>query len=244
MGDDFQPTVEHIAGRRDGATVEVLDTLADRRGRYVTIRMSGSTPVAMQDIVAVVRDTLTEVDPRNAATYRANAARYRSQLQGLDDEYATTLTNCDRNDIVTSHESFGWLARRYGLERHAVAGLSPDEEPSADRIAELTDLADENDVTTIFTEELVSPRIARTLGARSRRLADRDARPVRRVARRGCGRTRLGLHRGHAAQSAHVARGARLPVSRDRYRSGSSHRGVRSSTARRRGSNSASDFDR
>ena len=44
-----------------------------------------------------------------------------------------------------------------------MAGLSPDEEPSAERLAELADLVEDDGVTTVFTEALVSPRIAETL---------------------------------------------------------------------------------
>jgi zinc transport system substrate-binding protein len=73
------------------------------------------------------------------------------------------LSDCDRAQIVTAHAAFGRLARRYGIEQHAIAGIAPDEEPSADRIAELADLAQRDGVTTIFTETLVSPRVAETL---------------------------------------------------------------------------------
>ena len=54
-------------------------------------------------------------------------------------------------------------AARYDLEQQAIAGLEPSQEPSADRIANLTDLVRREGVTTIFTEELVPPRVAETL---------------------------------------------------------------------------------
>ena len=44
-----------------------------------------------------------------------------------------------------------------------MAGLSPDAEPDPKRLADLTDLVKRDDVTVVFTEELVSPRIADTL---------------------------------------------------------------------------------
>ncbi len=65
--------------------------------------------------------------------------------------------------IVTGHEAFGYLAKRYGLRQEGVAGLSPDAEPDAKRIAQLSDLVKRLGVTTVFTEDLVSPRIADTL---------------------------------------------------------------------------------
>ena len=79
---------------------------------------------------------------------------------------------------MTAHEAFGWLATRYGLEQHAIAGIAPDEEPSADRIAELADLAEQDGVTTIFTETLVSPRVAETLAREAGGLKTKTLNPL------------------------------------------------------------------
>jgi zinc transport system substrate-binding protein len=68
-----------------------------------------------------------------------------------------------RHLIVTSHAAFGYLATRYGLTQQAIAGVSPDAEPSPERLAELARLVRRSGVTTIFTEELVSPKVAETL---------------------------------------------------------------------------------
>src|SRR5262249_35978774 len=50
-----------------------------------------------------------------------------------------------------------------GLRQQGVAGLSPDQEPDPARLGELAQLARDQGVTTIFTEETASPRIAQTL---------------------------------------------------------------------------------
>jgi zinc transport system substrate-binding protein len=65
--------------------------------------------------------------------------------------------------VLTAHDAFGWLAARYDLDQHGVAGIEPDAEPDPDRLADLADLAEREGVTTVFTETLVSPRVARTL---------------------------------------------------------------------------------
>ena len=85
------------------------------------------------------------------------------ELTTLDTRYRDALTHCQRTVIVTGHEAFGYLAKRYGLRQEGVAGLSPDAEPDAKRIAQLSDLVKRLGVTTVFTEDLVSPRIADTL---------------------------------------------------------------------------------
>ena len=65
--------------------------------------------------------------------------------------------------MVTAHGAFGWLADRYDLEQIPIAGISPDQEPSAQRLGELAELVRREGLTTVFTEALVSPAVARTL---------------------------------------------------------------------------------
>ena len=49
------------------------------------------------------------------------------------------------------------------LRQEAIAGISPEQEPDPRRLAELADLVHREHVTTVFTERLVSSRVARTL---------------------------------------------------------------------------------
>jgi zinc transport system substrate-binding protein len=156
LGHGFQPAVEQAAAQRNGATVELL-----RRG--TTDPHIWLDPVRMKTIVRTVQRELTKVDPKGKAVYARNAARLLGELDQLDSRYRSGLAHCKRDVIVTAHEAFGHLAQRYGLRQEGVAGLSPDAEPDAKRIAQLTDLVKRDGITTVFTEELVSPRIADTL---------------------------------------------------------------------------------
>ena len=45
----------------------------------------------------------------------------------------------------------------------AIAGLSPEAEPDADRLADLADQVEDRGITTVFYEELTSPDVAETL---------------------------------------------------------------------------------
>jgi zinc transport system substrate-binding protein len=187
MGHDFQPALEDIAGRRDAdETVFVLDDLSIDAGDK-SVEEGGANaldphvwldPELMQEIVATVAGALGRIDPERAQSYAANAQQYSEELAALDQEYAQGLAHCERDEIVTAHEAFGWLAKRYGLEQHAIAGIAPDQEPSADRIAELSDLAEKDGVTTIFTETLVSPRVAETLAREAGGLKSETLNPL------------------------------------------------------------------
>jgi zinc transport system substrate-binding protein len=64
---------------------------------------------------------------------------------------------------VVSHDAFGYLGARYGLNLHPINGLSPDAEPSPAHLAELADLIESEGVTTVFSETLASPELADSL---------------------------------------------------------------------------------
>lgn len=108
---------------------------------------------------------LDDVDPEHAATYAANAATLAAELEALDEEYADGLAECARREFVTTHDAFGRLATRYDLEQVAIAGISPEDEPSPQDLAEVRDYAQRHGVTTIFYEEAVSPEYAETVAA-------------------------------------------------------------------------------
>src|SRR4029453_4180725 len=97
------------------------------------------------------------------ADFRSRAKALRSDLETLDREYAQGLATCQRHEIVTSHAAFGDLASRYPLTQIPIPGVSPEEEPTPQRLAEVARLARDKHITTIFFETLVSPKVAETL---------------------------------------------------------------------------------
>ena len=171
LGSDFQPAVEDAAERRDGETVELLPKLVDTQGKKVAEEGEEGgvdahvwlDPVLMSQLVGEVERGLAVADTAGRSTFERNARDLQSKLAALDTRYRERLTGCARDLLVTSHESFGYLASRYGLRQQGVAGLSPDAEPDPARLGELAQLARDQGVTTVFTEETVSPRIAQTL---------------------------------------------------------------------------------
>lgn len=120
-------------------------------------------PVLMQKQAIVVRDVLIKVDPGNAEYYTKTAADYLTQLAALDQKYREGLAHCQIRDVITSHAAFGYLARRYNLNMIYISGLSPDEEPSPRRIADIARLARQKNIEYIFFEPLTSPKLAQTI---------------------------------------------------------------------------------
>ncbi|WOP17804.1 metal ABC transporter substrate-binding protein [Raineyella sp. LH-20] len=139
-------------------------------------------PTALVTVADAVRDKLTAIDPAGADTYRANTDTVTAALTAVDAEYKAGLASCDRTGFVTSHEAFGYLAQRYGLQQISIRGLDATVEPTAARIAEVQDMAKREGITTIFYETAVSPAvsqaIARDAGLRTDVLDPIEARPT------------------------------------------------------------------
>jgi zinc transport system substrate-binding protein len=106
---------------------------------------------------------LAKDDPADAATYEKNTAAFVARLTALDRSYRTGLASCRSTVVVTSHAAFGYLAQRYGLDQHGIAGISPEAEPSAAGLKAVSDLVRSEGVTTIFQETLVEPQLADTI---------------------------------------------------------------------------------
>ena len=120
-------------------------------------------PENMIAVTKAVQTQLSAVDPDHASDYAASADKLISELSDLSTAYETGLKTCKTRTIVTSHAAFQYLAARYGLTQVPIAGLDPANEPSPSQLADITKLVRKEKISTIFTEELVSPAIAKTI---------------------------------------------------------------------------------
>ena len=114
--------------------------------------------------VEAIEAGLAQADPAGRETYAANARAYAARLDALDRAFSDGLRGCARQEVVTAHAAFGYLARRYGLTEVPITGLRPEAEPNPADMAALVKRARGLGVTHVFFEPLVSPRIAETLG--------------------------------------------------------------------------------
>jgi zinc transport system substrate-binding protein len=120
-------------------------------------------PVRLADVGDALAERLAEADPEGAADYAENAAALRGELEALDAELQDALTGCRVDVLVTSHEAFGYLGDRYGLEVVGISGVSPSAEPDAAALAAIAELVEDRGVTTVYTETLVDPAVAETV---------------------------------------------------------------------------------
>jgi len=120
-------------------------------------------PVLAEQIIDNIRNGLAKADPTNASYFQGRANLYKSKLIELDHTFQDGLRSCQMRTFITSHAAFGYVAKRYNLEVVNIAGVTPDQEPSAAKLAELATLIRNKGITYVFFETLVSPRLAETI---------------------------------------------------------------------------------
>jgi len=108
----------------------------------------------------VVAEELAGLDPEHAADYRANAARYRAELEELDRWVAEQIASipAERRVLVTAHDAFGYFGQRYGIEVVGLQGISTLAEAGLQDVERVVDLVVERGVPAIFVESSVPRR--------------------------------------------------------------------------------------
>ena len=110
-----------------------------------------------------IADVLCSADPDNADYYRQNYEQWALECDRLDAEFTEALADLPDKNIVVSHEAFGYLCDAYGLNQMGIEGIEADSEPDPARMAEIEDFVKANNVKVIFSEELVSPKVAQMI---------------------------------------------------------------------------------
>ena len=127
-------------------------------------------PIRVQLAVSDIAARLAALDPDRADAYRANADAYNAQLDELHawTEEQVGVIPVERRLLVTSHDSLGYFAERYGFEVVGVIlSITTEVEPSAEDLIELTEEIEKYDVPAVFGETTVSERLAESVATES-----------------------------------------------------------------------------
>lgn len=121
----------------------------------------------VQQWVNNVEQVFVALDPANAATFEANAALYRQELNDLAAYAEAELGSIpeEKRFLVTNHDAFSYLEADYGLETlgTVIPGASTLAEPSASDLSDLIAIMEAHGLCTIFTETAVSEQLAQTV---------------------------------------------------------------------------------
>ena len=85
------------------------------------------------------------------------------ELESLYNEYKEKFDNLSTKDFVTGHAAFGYLCRDFRLQQKSVENLFAEGEPTPKQLEQLVTFCKENNIKTVFSESLASPKVSETL---------------------------------------------------------------------------------
>lgn len=111
---------------------------------------------------------LSELSPDNKATFDKNLKSLETELTTLDEELKKTYGSAKgERAFITSHAAFTYLAERYDLHQIGIAGIDPENEPSTQRLLELSKTVKAEGLNTVFFETTATPKVAEALAQRT-----------------------------------------------------------------------------
>ncbi|MBE9607283.1 metal ABC transporter substrate-binding protein [Acetobacteraceae bacterium H6797] len=110
-----------------------------------------------------IRKALVAADPRNAATYNANAARYTASIQALDAPIRERLARipAERRWLVSCEGAFSYLTANYGMKELYLWPINAEEEGTPRQIRRVVDTVRKSRIPALFCESTVSDRAMR-----------------------------------------------------------------------------------
>ncbi len=115
------------------------------------------------------RQALTELDPKNAITYKQNAALYSAKLQKLDQRLKTTIAKLpeSKRHLVTCEGAFPYLARDYGLKEHYLWAVNSEQQATPKQIIRTIEAVKTNQIPAVFCESTVNDKAQRQVAKES-----------------------------------------------------------------------------
>jgi zinc transport system substrate-binding protein len=120
-------------------------------------------PRNAQVIVAATAAALAELDPPQAALYRANAATLQQRLLALDADLQQRLAPLQRLPYAVFHDAFAYFEGRYGLTPLGAISVSSERPPGARRLAAIRARLLESGARCVFVQPQFEPKLAAQL---------------------------------------------------------------------------------
>jgi manganese/iron transport system substrate-binding protein len=113
-------------------------------------------------VAEVIGKNLSNLFPKNAATYAANTQKVTNELTQIDAWVKAEIATIPaaQRKLVTTHDAFGYYSKAYGIPVvGALQGISTEEKPTPGRVKELVKAIKDAGVPTIFAEATINPKL-------------------------------------------------------------------------------------
>ncbi len=108
-----------------------------------------------------IKNALLKILPEYQAQILSNYESYTTQLDDLDayiQERINTIEPAKRV-LITSHDSFHYYGRRYGVQLESLLGTSTDADVRTSDLMRINKVIQENNIPVVFIESTINPKM-------------------------------------------------------------------------------------
>jgi zinc transport system substrate-binding protein len=116
-------------------------------------------PDNAKKIATAIADTLAAKSPKNADTFRRNAAAFATRVDALERELATKLAPVKDKPFIVFHDAYQYFERHFGLTTAGSITVNPEVQPSARRLTQLRTKIDQLAAVCIMREPQFEPKV-------------------------------------------------------------------------------------
>ena len=108
-----------------------------------------------------IRQELGKLDPINAATYDANAAKYTQQIQSINAKLKQAISTVppDKRYLVSCEGAFSYITRDYGLKEVYIWPVNAEQQATPKQVAKVIETVKKNQIPAVFCESTVNNQI-------------------------------------------------------------------------------------
>lgn len=121
-------------------------------------------PTLARRYAEIVKDELSERNPRNAGYFAANYARFSQVVDELDKAMRASFATVPTRKLLTYHDAFAYFARTYGWTVIGAIQVSDFEDPTPAAVADLIDQIRSERVPAIFGSEVFPSPVLEQIG--------------------------------------------------------------------------------
>lgn len=120
---------------------------------------------AWRRAASIVADEFSKRDPANKALYAANAKKFRSEMDALDNWVKGQMKRVptSRRTLATAHAAFGYLCKDNGWKMLPIQGMNREQSPSSKWLGEMAAVIRDQKVGALFPEESHNPKVFQSL---------------------------------------------------------------------------------
>ncbi|PTI70223.1 metal ABC transporter solute-binding protein, Zn/Mn family [Staphylococcus succinus] len=115
-------------------------------------------PVLDKKFAKEIKNNLVKKDPEHKAYYEANYKKVAKDINAIDKKLKVITNKPKRDTVIISHDSIGYLAKRYGFKQEGVSGMN-NEEPSQKALMGIVEDIEKSQQPYVLYEQNISSKV-------------------------------------------------------------------------------------